>query len=372
MKKTLILVLVLVFSCPGLFAAVMEKEVVAEGVAAGDSLQARDSALARAQRNAIEQAVGVLVDSETMVENYELLDDKIYTKSKGYIKGYEVIYDNKGEGGLYKIKIKADVALGALTKEVKAMGILRERMKYPRIVVLIDEYIDGVEQPRNIVGIEMEKAFMKKDFPVVSRDQTEKIKMRDAALSYDDPQKAAALGRRYGAEVVIMGRATSDLAGSSQPYGVTVYAYEARAEARAVKADNAQVLALDTEAVTARGNGRVPTANKALSGTAEKLAEGLMKRIAESWRSEVYNERSIQLVCENADTMKAYGLKQVLKSMRDTRGVSERSLVSGVLELDVRFFGTTEQLSTILSEIKDPAVEITARTPNRIDIRFKR
>ncbi len=371
MQKKIVLFLVISILIGAIsFAAIMEKEIIAEGVAAGGSLQSKDAALNRALRNAVEQAVGTLIDSETMVRNFQLLDDKIYAEVKGYVKSYEIISDNLGEGGVYKIKVKADVALGALTKDVKALGIIRERLSYPRIMVLIDDYIDGIEQPRHIAAIQVEEIFMRNKFPVVSKEQTEKIKSKDATLAYADPEKAAALGRRYGAEVVIVGQATSDLIDTSQPYGVSVFAYESRVEAKAVKTDNAHVLALDAVSETARGSGRVPTANKALEAAAEKISNSLLKRIAEAWRSEIYNEIMIQLICENANLEKTIRLKKALSAIRDVRGVNERSFVNNILELDVRFFGTTDQLVRILSELREPVVEVTGKTPNRIDVRF--
>ena len=45
----------------------------------------------------------------------------------------------------------------------------------------------------------------------------EKIKERDVALSFDDPARAAALGQRYGAELVIVGKAVSDSVRTSAP-----------------------------------------------------------------------------------------------------------------------------------------------------------
>jgi len=44
--------------------------------------------------------------------------------------------------------------------------------------------------------------------------------------------------------------------------------------------------------------------------------------------------------------------------------------VNGILELDVRFFGTPDQCAAVLTELKDPIVKVTNKTPNRIDIKF--
>jgi hypothetical protein len=286
------------------------------------------------------------------------------------VQSYDIVSDNKGEGGVYTVTIKAVVALGALEKDIKGLGIIREKISYPRVMVLMKDYIDGVETPNHIIGTAMEMIFMENKFPVISKDQTEMIKERDATLSYTDPDKAAALGRRYGAEVVIIGQGSANLVDTSTPYGVSVFAYEARAEAKAVKTDNAAILAVDTAARTARANGREPAANKALSETAGVISKSFMKKLADSWRNEVYNETSIQLICKNADIASSAAFKQSLSGQRDIKGVNERSLVNGVLELDIRFFGNTDGLAAILSEQQDVPVEITGKTPNRIDVKF--
>ncbi len=60
--------------------------VTAEGMAvvtAGNTAIARDQAVNDAQRKAVEQAVGSMVSSQTVMENYEVLSDSVYTKSNG-------------------------------------------------------------------------------------------------------------------------------------------------------------------------------------------------------------------------------------------------------------------------------------------------
>ena len=67
--------------------------VTAEGVAAiqGNARDiARDAAIEDAQKRAVEQAIGILIDSQTQVENYQLISDKILSQTKGYIKRYAI------------------------------------------------------------------------------------------------------------------------------------------------------------------------------------------------------------------------------------------------------------------------------------------
>ena len=57
----------------------------------GEEKQARDAALRDAMKKAIEQGVGSMLESETEVKNFQLLSDRILSKSKGVIKNYKYL-----------------------------------------------------------------------------------------------------------------------------------------------------------------------------------------------------------------------------------------------------------------------------------------
>lgn len=347
-----------------------EKTIVAEGVAAGNSLTSYDEALNRALRNAIEQGVGAVIDSATMVKNFQLLDDKVYSGVKGYVKSYEIISDNKGEGGIYRIKVNAVVALGRLRSDIEGLGLLMEKKSRPRVMIIFIDSVDGLEQPGEVTQIQMEKAFLDNGFKLVDKSQLEMVKARDVTLSFENPDKAAALGRRYGAEVVIVGQGTSDLVDTSKPYGVSVFAYQAQSSARAIKVDTAAVLASESINSIQRGGGRVPTAKKALEDAGIQLANKVMDGVVEAWRSDVYNTVVVQLIIENATANKALQLENELKKQRSIKSVSERSLTKGVLELEVEIMGNTSQLAGIIDEMQDVKLQVIDKTENRLDLRF--
>lgn len=97
------------------------------------------SALHAAMRAAVEQEVGVYVDSRTRVENYRLLSDSVYTKSEGYIDRYEVLAHDV-LGGVHTVTIRADVATerlraGALSR-LEKKALIGANLEDPRIGVL--------------------------------------------------------------------------------------------------------------------------------------------------------------------------------------------------------------------------------------------
>ena len=76
-----------------------------------------------AQRQAIEKAVGVYVESRTLVENYLLIEDKILSKSKGLIKRIvEQSSPSLGEDGLMHIQIKAEVFIADVKTALESLS----------------------------------------------------------------------------------------------------------------------------------------------------------------------------------------------------------------------------------------------------------
>lgn len=115
--------------------------VTAEGLADPSSaLYSKDRALMiddlrrDARRQAVEKAVGVYVESSTLVENYLLIEDRVLSKSKGLIKQIvEQSTPQLGEDGLMHIHITAEVfisdvkdALQTLSKEGR-ISLIKER-----------------------------------------------------------------------------------------------------------------------------------------------------------------------------------------------------------------------------------------------------
>jgi serine/threonine-protein kinase len=76
-----------------------------------------------ARRQVVEKAVGTFVESATLVENYELINDRVLTKSKGLIK--RVVKESDpwlGEDGFMHLLLKAEVFLTDVREAVKSMS----------------------------------------------------------------------------------------------------------------------------------------------------------------------------------------------------------------------------------------------------------
>ncbi len=109
MRTSIILVL--------LFALCTGTAIAAEGA---DS----DASLKNALRAAVQQAVGTMIDAKTMVENDEVISDKILSHSGGYVVKYDVIGEPKSEGGLVTTRIQAVVKSNELRQTLESEKVI--------------------------------------------------------------------------------------------------------------------------------------------------------------------------------------------------------------------------------------------------------
>jgi hypothetical protein len=91
-----------------------------------------DEAKQNAFANAIEQVVGILVDAETIVQNDELVRDKVLTISRGFVRRFEVLREWQ-EGALHHVRIHALVEVHKLAESLKANNIAIREIPGERI-----------------------------------------------------------------------------------------------------------------------------------------------------------------------------------------------------------------------------------------------
>jgi hypothetical protein len=94
-------------------------EVVAEG--AGLSLEAAQK---DAYRQAVRTVVGLYVDSKTIVENDELIEDRILSASNGFVKTAKTIPGSaKQKDGIWRVRVRAKVEVSEVSARLKKENI---------------------------------------------------------------------------------------------------------------------------------------------------------------------------------------------------------------------------------------------------------
>ena len=94
-----------------------EKKIIASGFGVNS-----DQALQKALRNAVEEAVGSYISSNTLIENDDLIEDKILSLSRGFIKDFRTLSTEKIEGEI-KLTVAAIVTGDQVIETLKSSGV---------------------------------------------------------------------------------------------------------------------------------------------------------------------------------------------------------------------------------------------------------
>ena len=120
--KQLILILTFIALSGNIYA--QEDKTVTLTVSGQGKTQ--DEAKQNALRNAIEQAFGAFISSNTEILNDELVKDEIVSVSNGNIQKFEIISEVQIPSGNYATSLKATVSVSKLTSFVESKGVVVE------------------------------------------------------------------------------------------------------------------------------------------------------------------------------------------------------------------------------------------------------
>ena len=129
-------------------SAARETEVSeARGLArlySGEEKQARDEALRDAKKKAVQQGVGALLSSETEVENFQVISDRILTKSKGAVKDVKILREGAVDNGAYyEVVISCVVEDDVLKHSMENFRMMQEMTGRKTIMVLYNPKVQG-------------------------------------------------------------------------------------------------------------------------------------------------------------------------------------------------------------------------------------
>ncbi|MBW1864138.1 MAG: flagellar assembly protein T N-terminal domain-containing protein [Deltaproteobacteria bacterium] len=371
------------------FAASEPFNASAEGVGVivdGNTAIARDQAIQDALRLVVEQAAGTMVSSETLVQNYEVMRDQIYSKSQGYIQRYEVT-DESTEGNLYKVTIQAAVAEGNLKNDIMALGLLMARKNMPRVMIMVAEQNIGMHYYSYWWGVKAgtadlsitENVLMEKltrkgfhivDYAVTSKTLEIKAPYKIESLNND---AVRSIGNLYDAEVVIYGKALSKLAGSV--LGTSMKSAQADISLRVVSTDTGRVIASSTHHAAAVHPNEVTAGADALKLATDVIADQLIEQIVNQWSQDVSGGSLIRLVVSDIPSYRhLVKFKEMIqKRVRGVSGLYQRDFNAGTATLDVSVPATSQKLADelVVIDYGEFAIDVTNITQNSVSLKMK-
>jgi len=359
--------------------------VTAEGVAAiqGDARDiARDAAIEDAQKRAVEQAIGILIDSQTQVENYQLISDRILSQTKGYIKRYNVTSETV-DSGLLRVRINAEVALGQLTDDLSGIGILLGRMHKPRTIVMVAEQnigrgvyawwlgVHGEQTDISVVENAFMDKFTEKGFEFIDHQVASKEIKVSGAYRVEDlsVSQAKTLAGQADAEVVIIGKAVAKLYGD---IGGGMKSVQADLSARAVRIDTGQVIATATTHAAAVHISEITAGTDALKKASNQAADEMIEKILAVYAKETGGTRSVNITINGLNKTQFAKFKDVLQNqVRGIKDLHERSFSGTTAKISVDSKNSAQTLSDeiLLRNFGAFSVEVVGSTANSLELK---
>jgi len=324
-------------------------EVVAQGMA-GD----KKAALLQAKRAAIEDGLGVVITSETEVRNFTVMKDKILSRTEGAVKKYEILDEKIESDGLYTIEIRAVVSLASITKDLNALGILLESMDKPRVMVVIDEKINGKRTTNcetEIVDKLLEYKFNMVDPSTVAALFDAGDDVMEKASS-GDKNAAVKIGTANGAEVIIVGNVKTSLA--EPVYGMKSSRADISVQAivcatgKIIASKNVQAAGAHISEDSAKAESIRKAAGKVIENTkTDKGITSLFDKIIGAWQEMTNNGMPIRFIVQNVRDFKTVrAIKKMIETLNDdVVSVTQRGWNKPHLELEVIFKGSSETFS---------------------------
>lgn len=366
---SIIATLVILFAfAPG--AGASEKVVEVEG----SSFVSREDAIRQAQRSAVELAVGVFIHSKTEVENFAIKKDRIMSRTQGYITRYTILVEEKAEG-LYTVRLSATVSMDKIKDDLLAMKILLDSMERPKLMVLIEEEYIGMDSVGMCLAeTEISSLLAAKGFDLVDMAQIEKIKSLDQSRQALAGNIAAArrLGLDLGSQYVIVGKAVVEDIGEAYPNS-GLKSLQASLQLKVIQTQTGLLLGSTVKNGVSVHISPLTGAGKSLKIAAQKAVdEYLVDTITNSFQEFLNNGAPLKLHITGVTSFQQYRLIASNIEIIDKVVSSKKegwNKIGGLLVLDLRFKGTSEELAELLDGLNlgKSSLEVVDFAPDRVD-----
>ena len=366
--RKLIALLVLVLSF-GITCNVFAKNVTVTGVGS-TAVEAENDAL----RMAVENTLGVLVDSQTLVDKNIVVEDTIYANSKGFVSDYKVLSKKQDYNG-WKVTIDAIVDTNPdskLMSELTRLGLIDNVLRNPKIAIMMEEKHINYRIPNATSEIAITNKFIESGFDNMLDINKERVMYNNPyAMNAEELDNIA---RSMQADILIVGQAFSERAGDVGKFipgniGRTgVKSCRARIEAKMYIARTGQIIAANGFNAGGADTTEAVAAKVALQNAGEQIGEYLVEKLLGFAAG---NRKQLEVVVLASDFNKMNGVKSALASLYGVKNAQIASYSNGRAVIRVQYGGAPQTLYNLLQESGECNVELRSATYNTLTVLAK-
>lgn len=360
MKKFLILLFVALI-CFSASAFAKNVTVTGMGMTASD---AENDAL----RMAVENTLGVLVDSNTLVEKNVLIQDQIYTQSRGFVTDYKVTSRQQTPNG-WQVTIDAvvdDNPNSKLMNELTRLGIINTQLRNPKIAVYVPEHHIQFRVPDPAGETAIVKALINAGFSNVIEVGSRMTNQNPMNMSAAEMSRAAQM---FGADIMIVGEAFSEGLGDAAQWlpgnqRSNIQSCRARVEAKMFIVKTGQIIAADGKYGSGLDNSQAVASKKALAAAGKLMGEYFVEQITGMYTS----RQGIEVIVYGAAFQKINQVQSALESVRGVKNCNLSSYEGGKAVFNVQYSGSPQTLFREMQALTDADLTLQSISYNTLTI----
>lgn len=356
-------------------AAVM----IASGLDTADAQQAKDTfivmgtssvkkenvsaARKEAIKNCLVTAVGLeatgLMNIDSMVQNFETLNEILYTNIDKYIIGYKVLTEARFES-TYRVMVQVNVSSQRVKRKLTKAGIVHEKMMMPKILIFIAQQSIEDTSPKYwwgkgmpFVNLASEKAIVdamkEKGFKIIKHGP--RIQNMALRMVADDPnlkdREAIDFAAKMNADVVVAGSSMANHLTNTM--GADMKSFKGLTDVRALSVRTGkQIGSISRTAVTANVN-EFEGGREALSGAGTLAGEEIARQIVSAWLKKDEDTENFEILLKGAGNLANFVMfRRMLSTIEGVKFVQVKQLKSDKATIRVEFSGKTKELAAAL------------------------
>lgn len=337
--------------------------VVAESLVPYDEnnlRQMKKDGILAAQKAAVEKVAGIFISSATTVDQAQIVEDKIVSKSAGFIR-HSHVQKSYRKGDEFYTKIKAMVLvkdIGDVIKQSEADAFAKKTT----ILVASHETVGEDISLRQDCKQAIYRALKSQPFSLVNGDNLSQNNIDNPNPTID---KARTEGARF---VVVADVATHPLDTLATNTVATFKTYRARANIRVYATNNYATVAEGAQ----QQSGLDPLPEIAAQKSISAACEAAAKQLTDPINAAINSAKTFHLTVKNVNTIER--LKQIQDIFKDLREIEEFDLVryaNSSAQFDISAnISTSEELAAKIIRKYNVNFTVVSTTPAAIVLSF--
>ncbi len=305
-----------------------------------------------ALRAAVENVVGTLLDAQTIVDKNAVLQDEIYTSSRGFIRHYDVLGTQQTAAGAWSVTVAADVAsepdsrlMDALTRE----RLIAVNMRNAKIAVILKECVAGKNNASSSGESAVVNSFLQAGFQNII-DVSEARRLYNQPY-YMDASQLQSLAQSLRADILLVGQAYSDCSGDVGQFiggsHTGILSCQARIDAKMYIARTGQVLAATSTEGAGADITEAAAAGRALTTAGNAMGEYMVQQLLERYSG---NRQLLELTVLAGSLQEVNAVKQALAGLQGVKNVTFNDYSNGRGLISLQYSGAPQTLFVRLQQ----------------------